>query len=108
MKVFKALLLSVALFGGCVTSNEPGETGESEQAIFPVEACCSWGSYTCSVDASIGYDYDPPGCGTLTKPRAKAVCQAACGATCIDSGWYNGCTKPEPPIYEEPPPGSGL
>jgi hypothetical protein len=53
--------------------------------------CCSSGGYTCPGDPNISVDYDPPGCGPLTKPRAAGVCRYLCGGGCVDSGWQGGC-----------------
>jgi hypothetical protein len=85
-----ALMLSGIVTTGlvaCVTQAEP--TVSSEQS--EIGTCCSEGTYTCSTNPNLDYDYAPPGCGALLKPRAKTVCDAACGHACKDSGWIDTC-----------------
>jgi hypothetical protein len=101
---FSCILLSLSL-GACAAEDlQPTSSEASEISAAPVDepaavqapeaqaaSCCSFGYYHCSTNLEADADYDPPGCGMYTRPRAASVCRAACGHACVDSGWLDAC-----------------
>lgn len=66
--------------------------GESESAIYDDPSlCCSYGYYRCPTTGAI-FDYEALACSSgPRKSTAAAQCDAACAATCVDSGWIDPC-----------------
>src|SRR5215467_11859025 len=83
------LLSAIAMVGAaaCATQDEPNTQSEESE----LGNCCSDGAFFCSTNLLLEYDYAPPGCGELLKPRAQSLCAARCGHACTDTGWMNSC-----------------
>jgi hypothetical protein len=86
-----ALLVGPLSLAACtMTAGEELGTSEAELAL--PSTCCEGGTYTCnSIDYEIDYWTPRSSCGSLTKPRAQARCEAVCGAPCMDTGWVVTC-----------------
>jgi hypothetical protein len=108
MKAFLSMtLLALACTTGACAADDLAPTSSQDEAVSTDTSavdsqaattesfggsCCSFGAYTCptrQLDAD--FDYDPPGCGIYTKPRAASLCRARCGQACVDSGWQDSC-----------------
>jgi hypothetical protein len=73
------------------TDEAPAAQAPVDELARPVAMCCSFGGYDCPSNPNISFDYDPPGCGMYTKPRASSLCRQQCGQPCHDSGWLDAC-----------------
>jgi hypothetical protein len=111
-----ALLAVPLVAGGCMDSVDPEVSREERSAVVDVDnpdesiaeraaasgelesavseaasLCCSYGYYRCPTTGAI-FDYESLACSTgPRKTTAAAQCDAACSATCVDSGWINPC-----------------
>lgn len=67
-------------------------SGEIESSVSEAASlCCSYGYYRCPTTGAI-FDYEALACSSgPRKSTAAAQCDAACSATCVDSGWINPC-----------------
>jgi len=67
-------------------------SGEVESSVSEAASlCCSYGYYRCPTTGAI-FDYEALACSAgPRKTTAAAQCDAACAATCVDSGWINPC-----------------
>lgn len=86
LSLWTSLLVS-GLISACAASGEPSTDTETSS----IATCCSSGGYTCPTNSTISFDYDPPGCGAYTKPKAQSMCESLCSTTCRDSGWLPSC-----------------
>jgi hypothetical protein len=107
-KIFLSCVLLSLSLGACAAEDiAPTSSDESALAAAPADEapaaqatgdfaaarplCCSYGAYECPSNPNATTDYDPPGCGMYTKPRAKTLCTAHCATACVDSGWFDSC-----------------
>ena len=107
-KIFLSCVLLSLSLGACAaedlqptTSDEAAVSSapsdEAPAAQAPVDeaaaqaTCCSYGAYQCPSNPDATADYDPPGCGMYTKPRARTACAAHCAQACVDTGWLDAC-----------------
>lgn len=75
---------------------EPVSTRPDDQTALNLSpgagaTCCSFGAYYCPRNLDVVVDYDPPGCGALTKPAARRSCDRQCSVSCVDTGWQDAC-----------------
>ena len=106
MCVSGAMLAFLCVGAGCAMDTDVEEPGTAAiQADDPALAdeasvsstqqaignCCSGGGFYCAANPEIAYDYDPPGCGAFTRPKASTLCKNQCGTGCVDSGWQDLC-----------------
>jgi len=101
MNTLFAALLAAPIAACALQGDEPDdepdnvtrdETGELSEATAELARCCSSGAYYCPSDQDLdSFDYDPPRCGSLTKPAASLACESACDVTCVDTGWSSSC-----------------
>lgn len=94
-----AALAATMMFIGCGAVDEGEGEGEGDYPTAEVEqaiagggsSCCSSGSFYCPSTGE-SFDYGIPGCGDGgTRLNMRAACNGQCSATCVDSGWHNGC-----------------
>jgi hypothetical protein len=108
-KIFLSCVLLSLSLGACAAEDlEPTSSDEAALSTAPSDEapatqapvdealqarpmCCSYGSYDCPSNPDASADYDPPGCGMYTKPRARTICNAHCATACVDSGWFDSC-----------------
>jgi hypothetical protein len=107
--LFTSALLALSI-GACAADPDLEPTSADDSALMSTQAqgdeaarteaagpanlaasCCSSGGYWCPTNANVEYDYDPPGCGAFTKPRAASLCNSRCSTACRDSGWIDSC-----------------
>ena len=107
--LFSSAILALSL-GACAAEPDLEPTSTDDSALMSTQAqtdesarteaagpanlaasCCSSGGYWCATNPNIDYDYDPPGCGAYTKPRAASLCASRCGHACVDSGCIDSC-----------------
>lgn len=104
-----AMVVVSLMAGGCMDSVDrqvprderptavgvaPPDDGVAESAsLAPDEPslCCSYGYYRCPTTGAI-FGYEALGCSPgPKKSTAASQCNAACAATCVDSGWRDPC-----------------
>ncbi|MFP2932473.1 hypothetical protein ACLESO_46465 [Pyxidicoccus sp. 3LG] len=78
-------MMSVGCGGPMEQEQAPGDAEASGEVHASI---CSYGYYSCPSDGEI-FEYESLACeyATMSKPRAKTLCEAHCPVTCKDSGW---------------------
>jgi hypothetical protein len=99
------LLALSSVMGACAADPIDDVTQNTSEVTAPANRCCQSGYLTCSTNANVLEEYELPGCGT-TRPTARAACVQQCGHACVDHGFAENGTCPEP--GPDGPDGPGL